>query len=163
VRAEELKVIADPTVHPTRFAEAVRRLGRANEPPSFWTAIANDPTYPLAHRRTAVLQLFMRHVAPGTPLAQLVRILDGAPWLEDEDVALVEDIGGFAGLTTGLGDIAFRITVLPDSDAGAFVFLALDATLDRLAFAATVRGGGIAPDARIVDRATLPLDGVDAG
>lgn len=156
-------MIADPGTEAPQVAEAVRRLGPPEEPPSFWAAIADDPGFRPSHRRTAVLQLVLRHVARGTTLGELGVMLGAASWLQEGDVEVVEDVGGALPVPAGDANTVVRISVLPDEPGGpCFVFVVVEGGIDRRGFLDALRRRPGAPDARIVDRATFPEDGIDA-
>jgi hypothetical protein len=161
VRAESLDVIASRETSPDRLAEAVRALGPAGEPHGFWSAIANDSSYPPAHRRTAVLQLFLRHVRPGATLAAVGGLLGGAAWLEDGDVLLVEDIGGALPVEPREGRTIARIAVLAKQGSACFVFLAVAGEVEAADVAFALRGAD-GSEAEIVEVGVHPEDGVCA-
>lgn len=125
------------------------------------TSIANDQATPRAERRTAVLQLFLGYVRPGMTLAEAAALLDGAPWLEDGDVTLVEDVGGALPVQPGEDRTIARISVLPGAGGPCFVFLSLAGEVDRAEVAAALRGAGGA-DPEIVEVGVYPEDGVCA-
>lgn len=161
MRAESLNVIASPDTPAERLAEAVRSLGPGDEPPRFWSGIANDPAYPPAHRRTAVLQLFRRHVRPRSTLREAGAVLEGAPWLEDGDVVIVEDVGGALPVAPGADRTIARIAVMPGSGPPCFVFLAVAGEVEAADVAAALRSAGGA-EAEIVEIGVYPEDGVCA-
>jgi hypothetical protein len=75
--------------------EAAKLLGAVVEPPSFWSAIANDASMSVLQRRLALVQLVRRHVLPGkTTIGVFAEMLDGAPWLSDGDITVINEIGG---------------------------------------------------------------------
>lgn len=75
--------------------DAAELLGAVVEPPSFWSAIANDASMPVAHRKLAVVQLVRRHVVPGTTtVGVFADMLDGARWLSNGDITVVTELGG---------------------------------------------------------------------
>jgi hypothetical protein len=79
-----LRVIAD--VHATtneliRALKALQALRTTNEPPEFWSAIANNTNYSFDHRTRAALQLFARHFKPGMTIHEIAPLLDHPNWL----------------------------------------------------------------------------------
>src|SRR5206468_2467897 len=80
--------------------EAARLLGAVVEPPSFWSAIANDASMPVMHRKLALVQLVRRHVLPGTTtVGVFAEMLKGAEWLSDGDITVITEIGGKVPVT----------------------------------------------------------------
>jgi hypothetical protein len=80
-----LRVIADAHAGTNEFLQALRVLHDSkitNEPPEFWTAIANNANYDVDRRRRAVLQLFARHFKPGMTLHQIGLMLNHPTWLK---------------------------------------------------------------------------------
>jgi hypothetical protein len=125
------------------------------------TTIANDPAYSPEERRTAVLRLFREHVRPGMTLAEVGDLLEGAPWLDDGDVTVVEDVGGALPVRPSEGVTIARIAVLPSSGSPSFVFLAIAGEVDGSDVAAALRGAGGA-DAEVVEIGVYPEEGGDA-
>lgn len=123
--------------------------------------IANDPSFPLAERRTAVLQLFLHHVRPGMTLAEVGALLDRAPWLDDADVTLVEDVGGALPVHPGEGRTIARVAVLPGPGTTCFVFLALAGDVEATEVGAALRGER-GSEAEIVEVGVHPKDGICA-
>jgi hypothetical protein len=81
---DPLRVIAD--VHATtneliHALQALQASKSTNEPPEFWSAIANSTNYNVDHRRRAVLQLFARHFKPGMTIHQIALLLNHPTWL----------------------------------------------------------------------------------
>jgi hypothetical protein len=64
-------------------------------------------------RRRAVVELFRRHATPGTTLAELARALDDPAWLRDEDLSVVEVLGGKIPVSWTLEDTVLVLGVLP--------------------------------------------------
>jgi hypothetical protein len=123
--------------------------------------IANDPSAQVAERRTAVLQLFLRELRPGMTLADAGALLGGAPWLDDADVTVVEDVGGSLPVRPGEGRTIVRIAVLPGSGSPAFAFVALAGDVEAAEVAAALRGEE-GSEAEIVEIGVYPEDGVCA-
>jgi hypothetical protein len=53
------------------------------EPPSFWTAIANNPAIDAVIRRHCVIELVDRHAHPGMKLADFARLFGKPNWLNE--------------------------------------------------------------------------------
>jgi hypothetical protein len=82
-----LCVIADVHATTNELIRALRALQASKgirEPPEFWSAIANDTNYGVAHRQRAVLQLFARHFKPGMTIHQIALLLNHPTWLVQE-------------------------------------------------------------------------------
>jgi hypothetical protein len=87
-------------------------LGPAAETPAYWAAIANDPSRPAAQRALAVELLVRRNVVPGrTTLGVLGAMLGGAAWLGDNDLELVEVLGGKVPVSWSLGDTVAAVSL----------------------------------------------------
>lgn len=108
-----IEVIADKRRDEGELVEAIQNLGPVNEPPGFWTDIAEDESYGRLHRRHAVFQLFHRHVAPGMTLSQLALILRRPSWLTDEQITAVEDLGGHIPVGLTFDNTVLVLDVLP--------------------------------------------------
>ena len=108
-----------------------------------------------------MLQLFLRHVRPGMTLAQAGTLLDGAPWLDEADVTLIEDVGGALPVRRVDGRTIARVAVLPGSGSPCFVFLALAGEVEATEVSAALRGAG-GSEAEIVEIGVHPEDGVCA-
>jgi len=118
--------------------EAAERLGPVAEPPSFWSAIANDASRHATHRGLAVVELVRRHVVPGaTTLGLFARMLDGASWLADDDVTAITEISGKVPVRWSPGDTVTSIA-LPGS-RGA-IYLAISGSYSALEIAAALHG-----------------------
>jgi len=57
----QLKVISDRTSDEHNLLANVQQLQSLCESRNFWTAIINDPSYSITHRRVAFIQYFIRH------------------------------------------------------------------------------------------------------
>jgi hypothetical protein len=76
--------------------------------------IANDAMSDTSDRRAAVFELFKRYVRTGSTIVDVACLLNRPTWLRDEDVRLVEDVGGRpppVALTAS--DTVFALDVLP--------------------------------------------------
>jgi len=79
-----LDVIANPHATTNQLIYALKLLAASratNEPPKFWTAIANSSDYSVDHRRRAVLQLLARHFHPGMTFGEVGRLFDHPTWI----------------------------------------------------------------------------------
>jgi hypothetical protein len=65
--------------------QAIQSLKTTNEPPAFWSAIANDPGFSADHRRRAVLQLLARHFKPGMTVQEIGNLLNHPNWFTASD------------------------------------------------------------------------------
>jgi len=84
-----LDIIADPRATTNELVRALLTLRDSkvtNEPPTFWSAIANSSEYSIDHRRRAVFQLLARHFHSGMTLGQIGVLLDHPTWLDDQRV-----------------------------------------------------------------------------
>ncbi len=64
----------------------------------------------------AVIELFRRHVTKGITLHRMAKLLEGATWLQDEDVDVVTAIEGEIPVTWNLEDTVFVIRLFPESE-----------------------------------------------
>jgi hypothetical protein len=104
--------------------EAVESLGAVVEPASFWSAIANDASMSVAHRKLALVQLVRRHVVPGTTtVGVFAEMLEGAHWLSDGDVTVVTAIGGKVPVTWSPDDTVVAIA-LPGGRGAIYLAMA---------------------------------------
>jgi len=121
-----------------QLREAAERLGPVAEPPSFWSAIANDPSRPGAHRALAVEQLVRRHVHPGgTTLGELAAMLDGAAWLGGGDLTIVRALAGKVPVSWSLDDTVAAVA-LPGGRR--VLYLAVAGRFGAAEIAAALRG-----------------------
>ncbi len=104
-------------------AEAIAHLGYAVEGPTFWTTIANDPSYSPAHRRKCVFALFRRYGVVPNDVAWLANTLDKPTWLSDSDVEPVTVLTGWIPVDPSLSCTTFRIKVLSDQCCVYFVIV----------------------------------------
>jgi hypothetical protein len=142
---QALHVIADPGASREALLQALRQLGPVEEPPEFWTKIANSTGYSPDHRRRAVFELFRRHVHPPIAVAELARLLHRPTWLRDEDVSIVSRLGGKIPVKFDFADTVFVIGVLPDLGDGRLVhwsiYLRVRGHVDRQLFVDALRAG----------------------
>ena len=147
---DELAAIADPSTGRTALIDAIRGLGPVTEPASFWSDIAGDDAFGPEHRRRAVVALFRRHVVPGTTLAELARALGDPAWLVDDDVSVVDVLGGKIPVSWTIADTVLVFGVLPElSDEVSrdwAIYLRVAGTIDLADVIALLRGGTAAPE-----------------
>jgi hypothetical protein len=118
--------------------QAMEGLGAVIEPPSFWSAIANDASMPVAHRKWALVQLVRRHVLPGlTTVGVFVEMLDGARWLSDTDIVVINVLGGKIPVKWSLDDTVIAIA-LPGGHGA--IYLAISGRIDTKELAGAFRG-----------------------
>ena len=153
---DELAAIADPSTGRTALIDAIRDLGPVTEPASFWSDIAGDDAFAPEHRRRAVVALFRRHVVPGTTLADLARALGDAAWLTDDDVSVVEVLGGKIPVSSTFEDTVLVLGVLPglpdEASRHWAIYLRVAGTLDLSDVLALLHAGAAPPE---VERAEI--------
>jgi hypothetical protein len=104
--------ITNKTASDEALLQAISRLGPRTEPPTFWTEIANDPSYSLWHRTRAVFALFRRHGRTCDSLACLKAVLEPAIWLSESAITKVTPPSGPIPVgTENPGDTVFQISV----------------------------------------------------
>jgi hypothetical protein len=76
-------------------------------------------------RRRQVVELFREHVRPGMTLAELARVLDEPEWLRDEDLSVVDVLGGKIPVRWTHEDTVLVLGVLPGlpDDPGWSIYL----------------------------------------
>lgn len=141
---ESLRVIADPSTPIPLLESAIDGLGSVDEPPTFWSAIANSDRYNDDSRRRAVFALFRRHIRPSTTLAQLVNVLDKPTWLDSSSIAIVNEVGGEAPVVINQNDTVFVLPVFsnrPDERQSRWaVYLRVEGDVDVVTFTALLSG-----------------------
>src|SRR2546421_7996020 len=106
-------VITNKASSQTDLLQAISRLGRVAEHASFWTTIANDPTYSAEHRRRCAMAFFRRHGRFCTGLRQLAGMLSPSNWFEKGDIEEVRSVFGAAPVEVTEGDTVFKIRIFP--------------------------------------------------
>jgi len=81
------------------------------EKPAHWWKLANDQSLSFAERRKSVFLLFQRHVKVGMTLSELSKVLGKPRWLREEDVSLVDAIGGYIPVEWNFDNCVFGIRV----------------------------------------------------
>src|SRR5947209_7648586 len=112
--ADLFSTIAKRGTAAPKLDEAIARLPMPpNEPPQFWSRIANDPTYSRYHRRRAVFQLFRRHIHVGMRLSEVAHLLNRPTWLHASDIVEIKYILGKIPVRTDPRDTVFVLLVPP--------------------------------------------------
>jgi hypothetical protein len=131
-------VITNRAASDEELLQAISSLGKVTEPPSFWTAIADDKSYSIFHRRRAVFALFRRHCRAGDLMSDLRKKLAPGHWLDESYVRAVE--ATFGQLDSPImpepGMSLFRVSVL----YGASVYFLLQGEYDPLVFSSMIHG-----------------------
>jgi len=128
-------VITNRSTGGAELLEAISRLGPVNEPPQFWTRIANDKSYNLNHRSRAVFALFRRHVPLGN-LAELSGLLAPARWIDEATINQIEPGCGPVPVEQNVGESVFLIS--PFSRGG--IYLRLLGPIDLQQFKSYLKG-----------------------
>ncbi len=111
---EAFSTIVKHGITETTLDKAISRLKMPpTETPSFWSKIANDPSYGDFHRRKAAIEIFKRHVHVGMPISKLKQILNHPTWLQRNDVKRVDSVIGWIPVTMNFEDSVFILAVLP--------------------------------------------------
>ena len=109
-----LSLVADKRSSEDALQSAIRNVGPVEEPASFWTTIGSDESYSRLHRRHSIFQFFYRHIVPGMTLADLARVMGKPTWLSENDVTIVEDLGGHIPVKLASDRTVLVFDVLPD-------------------------------------------------
>jgi hypothetical protein len=116
VVSNALWIISNPQTRTNEFVDALRVLRNSswtNEPPEFWSRIANSTSFPSESRRRAFLQLFERHFRSGMTLPEVGRMIDHPKWIRRRDIIpfgsgaapmLISDNAGFWLIVLGEDD-----------------------------------------------------------
>jgi len=115
-----LEQIADKHSSEKKLIDAIRNLGPVKEPADFWIKISNDNSYSKFHRRHCIFQLFYRHIQPGMSLSSLATIFNKPHCLHENDIYVIEDLGGHIPVSISAGDTILVINVLPENDTDYF-------------------------------------------
>ncbi len=164
-----LATIADPRTSRDALVQALRQLGPATEPASFWTTIANRADYGPDQRRRAVFELFKRHVTAGQTLGQLASLLDHPTWLSAADVSVVDRLGGKIPVGWSAADTIFAVAVFRDLPDGRYahwtIYLKVSGKIDRDSFVRALLGEPVPEavrDARLLEFGLSPPDPASA-
>jgi hypothetical protein len=111
-----VSIFFDPAAPEDAVIRAIRHVSNWEQPATWWTAIANDPKYPMFHRLHCVHELFRHYVKVGMTVGEVSQILRGATWLRREsDVAGFACVCGYIPVHLVPGeDSVFAVNVLPD-------------------------------------------------
>jgi hypothetical protein len=114
-QARLLTTIAAGKMPEEKLLQAVAQLQMpANEPPQYWSRIANDAHYQRFQRRMAVYQLFKRHVHVGMRLSELNPLLQRPTWLRTDDISVFKELIGKIPVHWNFDDTVLVIRFLPD-------------------------------------------------
>ncbi len=116
------------------------------EPPSFWTAIANDENLHPNQRALAIHSLFERHVKQDSSLGRLAEVLSKQTWISDKDVEEVIIVGGYIPLEMTSGDSMILMAVFRNANLEKqrkefiAIFMNVSGQIDADAFLDTIKG-----------------------
>jgi hypothetical protein len=130
--------ILEKSISESDLKAAISKLEDVTEPASFWTGIANDPSYSAAHRAIAICQLFKRHVKKALPIVDLARLLDGPDWIDSATVTAVDHLKGELPVEWNLGETVLAIRLFP-RDCSSVLYLRLSQRLAAEAFVHLMR------------------------
>jgi hypothetical protein len=130
-------VMTDRAADPAAVLSAATRVP-ANAPASLWSDVANDASFPVAHRSVAAWQLLKRHVRPGMPLRDAAALLAGARWLDGADLEKIESLGGELPVVIPEHGAAFMLR-LPHGTPGELPDLGAYLAIDQDTDAGTLR------------------------
>ena len=110
--------------------------------------IAGSDAYSPDRRRRAVVELFRRHVRPGMTLADLARVLDDPAWLRDDDLSVVDVLGGKIPVSWTLEDTVLVLGVLPGlpDDPSWSIYLRVAGKVELAGVLAVLHGRDAPPD-----------------
>ena len=126
----EKRIFLDPRADDDALLGAVSLLMPRDVPSSFWTQVANDPSYRLFHRVVAVREVFRRYVTVPMLLSDVARLLDGARWLPHALVEEIKTMGGEIPVGIPAGGAAFVIG-FPQAPGAEHPSMGLYLVLDR--------------------------------
>jgi hypothetical protein len=113
-QTEPFLTIAQRNISKATLDRAIGQLEMpAKEPAQFWIGIANDSQNSDFQRRSAVFELFKRHVAVGMTLRKLAELLNHPTWITPIDVGIVSFIAGSMPIQFNLRDTFLVLCVLP--------------------------------------------------
>lgn len=118
--------------------EAAKRLGPVEEPPWFWSHIANDQSMPAELRALALIELVRRHVVAGqTTVSTFAQMLYGAPWFGEDDVIVATEITGKVPVQSSQDNTVAVISLPAHRDA---IYLVISGIHSAAEIAAAMRG-----------------------
>jgi hypothetical protein len=142
IDARLFSVLTNKAASDEDLLRAISRLGKVTEPASFWTKIADDPSYSLLHRTRAILALFRRHCGDKTTCHELRNTIAPAQWMRESLIQKFDE--PYAGLPPfsplGGDTTVFRIRVL----CGPGVCVELQGKVDIHVFSSLLRGDSVA-------------------
>ena len=111
-------------------------------------AIAGSDAYGADRRRRAVVELFRQQVRPGMTLAELARVLDDPAWLRDDDLSVVDVLGGKIPVSWTSEDTILVLGVLPGlpDDPGWSIYLRVAGKVELADVLALLRGREAPPE-----------------
>ena len=133
----------------------------AGEDPS---VIAGSDAYGPDRRRRAVVELFRRQVQPGMTLADLARVLDDPAWLRDDDLSVVDVLGGKIPVSWTLEDTVLVLGVLPSlpDDPAWSIYLRVAGKLELADVLALLHGGTAPPEVQRAEILEIGFEPPDA-
>jgi hypothetical protein len=111
------ELIADKNCSEAQLISAISNLGPVRESAQFWIEIAENSSYSILHRRHCIFQLFYRHVTQGLTLASLATLLNIPSWLTENNITVVEDIGGSIPVKLSFENSVVVLNILPGKSA----------------------------------------------
>ena len=118
--------------------EAAKRLGPVDEPSWFWSHIANDKSMPAELGALALIELVRRHVVAGqTTVSTFAQLLDGAPWLGEDDVIVATEITGKVPVQSSQDDTVAVISLPGHRDT---IYLVISGSHSAAEIEAAMRG-----------------------
>jgi hypothetical protein len=142
--------IANSRTSERELVNSIGQLGPIKEPADFWTRIASDSRYSLAHRRHAVFQLFSRHVPAKSKLSALAVKLNGAPWLQPDSIQKMGGLSGPWPFDPGENDSVFRFYILSPQPPYWVIYLHLSDTITADEMLSLVHGKKVSQRVRDV-------------
>jgi hypothetical protein len=142
--SEPYRTLANGKIDKKNLDLALTKLSvPADDPPHFWSKIANDPKFPDFHRRSAVFELFRRNIRAGTLLSETTRLLDKPTWLTESDIMEVDMLQGKIPVDIVPNDTIFSIAVIPEKgDDVSAIYLRLQGDISYKDFVSLMLGQG---------------------
>ena len=138
---DALAVIENKDANEAELSKALQSVGEIDKGPEFWKHIASDPSYRETHRARCAIQLFQRHVPPGTSLGELAELLSNPNWVADEDIEIVRHLRGEVPVTWNNEDTVISLRLFPQlAGVSAFaIYLRIAGKVDRGGFVDLLR------------------------
>jgi hypothetical protein len=138
LNAQLLSMITNREASDADLLQAISRLGRVTEPPSFWVKIANDPRYTVKHRKRAIFALLRRHCSHSCwTCRELGDTISPGDWINESGIEKITAVTGWFPLVAKPGETVFKISVL-----GSDFYLRLLGEVDESVLFAYLRGRG---------------------